>query len=46
VLRAEKLGIPVGLVNLGPTRGDAKVDVRVDAPLGTVLPDLVRRVAV
>ncbi len=45
VLRAEKLGIPVGLVNLGPTRGDAKVDVRVDAPLGTVLPDLVRRVA-
>ncbi|MGY1630863.1 NAD-dependent protein deacetylase [Geodermatophilus sp. SYSU D01186] len=43
VLRAEKLGIPVGLVNLGPTRGDAKVDVRVDAPLGTVLPDLARR---
>jgi NAD-dependent SIR2 family protein deacetylase len=42
VLRAEKLGIPVGLVNLGPTRGDAKVDVRVDAPLGTVLPDLAR----
>ena len=45
VLRAEKLGIPVGLVNLGPTRGDAKVDVRVDASLGTVLPELVRRVA-
>ncbi|MGY1689081.1 NAD-dependent protein deacetylase [Geodermatophilus sp. SYSU D01105] len=45
VLRAEKLGIPVGLVNLGATRGDAKVDVRVDAPLGTVLPDLVRRLA-
>jgi NAD-dependent SIR2 family protein deacetylase len=45
VLRAEKLGIPVGLVNLGPTRGDAKVAVRVDAPLGTVLPDLARRVA-
>jgi NAD-dependent SIR2 family protein deacetylase len=45
VLRAEKLGIPVGLVNLGPTRGDAKVDVRVDAPLGTVLPELVRRLA-
>jgi NAD-dependent SIR2 family protein deacetylase len=45
VLRAEKLGIPVGLVNLGPTRGDAKVDVRVDAPLGTVLPELVRHLA-
>jgi NAD-dependent SIR2 family protein deacetylase len=45
VLRAEKLGIPVGLVNLGPTRGDAKVDVRVDAPLGAVLPHLARRLA-
>ncbi|MGY1624836.1 NAD-dependent protein deacetylase [Geodermatophilus sp. SYSU D00965] len=45
VLRAEKLGIPVGLVNLGATRGDAKVDVRLDAPLGTVLPELVRRLA-
>jgi NAD-dependent SIR2 family protein deacetylase len=45
VLRAEKLGIRVGLVNLGPTRGDAKVDVRVDAPLGEVLPALARRLA-
>jgi NAD-dependent SIR2 family protein deacetylase len=44
VLRAEKLGIPVGIVTLGPTRGDAKADVRVDAPLGTVLPELARRV--
>ncbi len=45
VLRAAKLGIPVAIVNVGPTRGDAKADVRVDAPLGTVLPDLVRRLA-
>ncbi|NEK57714.1 NAD-dependent protein deacetylase [Geodermatophilus sabuli] len=45
VLRAEKLGIPVALVNLGPTRGDARVDVRVDAPLGSVLPALARRLA-
>jgi NAD-dependent SIR2 family protein deacetylase len=45
VLRAAELGIPVGLVNLGPTRGDAKVDVRVDAPLGSVLPDLASRLA-
>jgi NAD-dependent SIR2 family protein deacetylase len=44
VLRAEKLGIPVGIVTLGPTRGDAKADVRLDAPLGTVLPELARRV--
>jgi NAD-dependent SIR2 family protein deacetylase len=43
VLRAAELGIPVGVVNLGPTRGDAKVDVRIDAPLGEVLPELARR---
>jgi NAD-dependent SIR2 family protein deacetylase len=45
VLRAAKLGIPVGIVNVGPTRGDAKADVRVDAPLGVVLPALAARLA-
>jgi NAD-dependent SIR2 family protein deacetylase len=45
VLRAAKLGIPVAIVNSGPTRGDAKADVRVDAPLGIVLPELAHRVA-
>jgi NAD-dependent SIR2 family protein deacetylase len=45
VLRAAKLGIPVAIVNVGPTRGDAKADVRVDAPLGEVLPQLARRLA-
>ncbi|MCU1667985.1 MAG: Silent information regulator protein Sir2 [Blastococcus sp.] len=45
VLRAAKRGIPVANVTVGPTRGDAKADVRVDAPLGAVLPDLVRRLA-
>jgi len=45
VLRAAKLGIPIAVVNLGPTRGDAKTDVRVDAPLGVVLPELARRLA-
>jgi NAD-dependent SIR2 family protein deacetylase len=43
VLRAAKLGIPVAIVNVGPTRGDAKADVRVDAPLGDVLPALAAR---
>jgi NAD-dependent SIR2 family protein deacetylase len=43
VLRAAKLGIPVAIVNVGPTRGDAKADVRVDAPLGVVLPELAAR---
>jgi NAD-dependent SIR2 family protein deacetylase len=45
VLRAAKLGIPVAIVNVGPTRGDGKADVRVDAPLGVVLPALAARVA-
>jgi NAD-dependent SIR2 family protein deacetylase len=43
VLRAAKLGIPVAIVNVGPTRGDAKAHVRVDAPLGDVLPGLAAR---
>ena len=46
VLRAAKLGITVAIVNVGPTRGDAKAGVRVDAPLGVVLPALAASVAV
>jgi NAD-dependent SIR2 family protein deacetylase len=44
VLRAAKLGIPVAIVNQGPTRGDDYATLTVDAPLGTVLPELVRLV--
>lgn len=40
VLRAAKLGIPVAIVNQGETRGDHCADLIVDAPLGTVLPEL------
>ena len=43
VLHADRLGIPVGIVNAGPTRGDSKAGVRVDAALGQVLPSLVDR---
>jgi NAD-dependent SIR2 family protein deacetylase len=45
VLRAAKSGIPVAIVNCGPTRGDGKADVRLDAPLGEVLPALAGRLA-
>jgi NAD-dependent SIR2 family protein deacetylase len=45
VIHAAKRGIPVAIVNSGPTRGDAKADLKVDAPLGAVLPELARRVA-
>jgi NAD-dependent SIR2 family protein deacetylase len=45
VIHAAKRGIPVAIVNAGATRGDAKADVRLDAPLGAVLPELARRLA-
>ncbi len=45
VLRASKLGIPVAIVNQGPTRGDGHATVRVDAPLGEVLPALLAELA-
>lgn len=41
VLHAVRLGLPVAIVNQGPTRGDERADVRVDACLGDVLPALV-----
>ncbi len=45
VLRARKIGVPVAIVNQGATRGDQHADVRVDAPLGVVLPELAARLA-
>jgi NAD-dependent SIR2 family protein deacetylase len=44
VRRAATLGVPVAIVNGGPTRGDALATVRIDAPLGAVLSDLVELV--
>lgn len=44
VLHAARLGIPIAIVNSGATRADALATVRVDAPLGVVLPELVDRV--
>ncbi|WP_326563944.1 Sir2 family NAD-dependent protein deacetylase [Micromonospora peucetia] len=43
VLRAAKLGIPVVIVNQGPTRGDGYAMLTVDAPLGRLLPALADR---
>ncbi len=45
VLRAVKEGIPVGVVNLGPTRADDVADLRIEGRLGTVLPAAVSRLA-
>lgn len=45
VLRAVKIGMPVLIVNQGPTRGDDLATLRIDAQLGEALPDLARRLA-
>jgi NAD-dependent SIR2 family protein deacetylase len=42
VRRAAAGGIPVAIVNQGTTRGDEYADVRLDGPLGEVLPALTR----
>ena len=41
VLRAKRTGVPVAVVNQGPTRADDRADLLVDAALGRVLPALV-----
>jgi NAD-dependent SIR2 family protein deacetylase len=42
VRRAAERGVPVGIVNLGSTRGDTLAQVRVDARVGQALPALAR----
>lgn len=41
VLRAAERGVPIAIVNRGPTRGDDRAAVRLDGTAGTVLPALV-----
>jgi NAD-dependent SIR2 family protein deacetylase len=43
VRRAAERGVPVAIVNLGPTRGDELARVRVEARAGDVLPRLLTR---
>ena len=43
VLRADKLGLPVVIVNQGVTKADATASHKVDAPLGEVLTGVVER---
>lgn len=41
--RAEREGLPIGIVNLGPTRADRAAAVRVEGPTGQVLPRMAER---
>jgi len=43
VRRATGLGIPVAIINQGPTRGDAEATLTLDAPLGPALTALAGR---
>lgn len=43
VRRAAERGVPVALINIGPTRADADVQVRLSARAGEALPELARR---
>jgi NAD-dependent SIR2 family protein deacetylase len=42
VRRAASLGLPVAIINQGPTRGDDLATVRLDAPLGAALTEVCR----
>lgn len=44
VLRARERGMFIAIVNLGPTRGDAYADLRIDASTGSVLPEVAAQV--
>jgi NAD-dependent SIR2 family protein deacetylase len=46
VRRAAANGIPVAIVNDGPTRGDDLASLRVSGPLGSVLSELLKETAV
>ncbi|MEJ2215474.1 MAG: NAD-dependent protein deacetylase [Gemmatimonadota bacterium] len=43
IYRAEKRGVPIGIVNVGPTRADALATAKVEARAGVVLPQLAER---
>jgi NAD-dependent SIR2 family protein deacetylase len=46
VRRAAEIGMPVAIINIGETRGHKHAQVAVDAPIGEVLPALVKELGV
>jgi NAD+-dependent protein deacetylase sirtuin 4 len=43
VRRAQELGLPIAVINIGPTRADDFVQAKISAPVSEVLPLLARR---
>ncbi|WP_420129111.1 NAD-dependent protein deacetylase [Longimicrobium sp.] len=41
IYRAQQDGVPIGIINIGPTRADEMAAAKVEGPLGRVLPQLV-----
>ena len=41
VTQARDLGIPIAVVNIGPTRADSIVDLKIEAKAGDVLPKII-----
>ena len=40
IYRAQQQGVPIAIVNIGPTRADEMAAVKVEGPLGIILPRL------
>jgi NAD-dependent deacetylase sirtuin 4 len=40
IYRAQQDGVPIGIINIGPTRADEMAAAKVEGPLGTILPRL------
>jgi NAD+-dependent protein deacetylase sirtuin 4 len=45
IYRAQQEGKPIGVINLGPTRADDAAAVKLDAPIGEVMPKLAEALA-
>lgn len=44
VRRAAERGMPIAIVNFGPTRGDGEATLRIEARIGEVLPEVVEAI--
>lgn len=40
IYRAQQDGVPIGIINIGPTRADEMAAAKVEGPLGCILPQL------